>query len=404
MEAREQLRWMGMDQALDQERLASSDRPVKILVIYENGAGGHRTSARAIAEALGQFPNVSSATLELDTLAPKMRKTLYSASIDVRLALRPVVRFAFGFGLYPNPILSINRKIEGLVEPFIMRRFLDVVREESPDLIVSTHFRPTIACNTWLARGQIKVPVYSVIPDFMAHGLYAHPRISGYFVASEAAKDDLIGHGVDGSRVHVTGLPVSLAMGRVPVGSQEEAKTKLGLHPELPMILVMGGARGDQDYETILRTMERSTIRAQAAILCGWNTSLKDELDIFARTLKTSVVVKGFQSNMADWYRAADLILTKGGSMTPAEAMAMGKALLVSGVHPGKEEVQTARLAKAGVFLYESDPQRAAEAALRLLADPVEKKRMEARAAAFQSPDASLHIAKALVDAARGWP
>ena len=90
--------------------------------------------------------------------------------------------------------------------------------------------------------------------------------------------------------------------------------------------------------------------------------------------------------------------------MTPAEAMAMGKALLVSGVHPGKEEVQTARLAKAGVFLYESDPQRAAEAALRLLADPVEKKRMEARAAAFQSPDASLHIAKALVDAARGWP
>lgn len=377
------------------------ERPLKILIIYENGAGGHRASARAIAEAIGRYPNTESTVLELDTLAPKMRKSLYSKSIDVRFWLKRTVRFAFQFGLYPNPILSLNRKIESLVEPYIMRRFLPVVAKERPDVIVTTHFRPTIACNTWLQRHDFDVPVFSVIPDFMAHGLYAHPLISGYFVASEAAKADLVGHGIDSARVSVTGLPVSLAMRPDPNISLPDLKTKLGLDPTLPVILVMGGARGDQDYETILRTMEESSARAQAAILCGWNTTLKDQLEAFAKNLNTKVAVRGFQSNMAEWYRVSDLILTKGGSMTPAEAMSMGKALLVSGVHPGKEEIQTARLAKAGVFLYEENPRRAAEAALRVLNDPEAKQEMERKAAAFQSPDASLFVAEALIEAAK---
>ena len=380
---------------------APANRPIKILAVYENGAGGHRASALAIAEAVRQHPGTEASTLDIGSLALKARKRLYSKSIDVRYQMRPIVRFAFSFGLRPNPILTLNRAIESIVEPFVLRRFVDYFHEHKPDLLITTHFRVNIALNGFAERGHINVPIYSVIPDFMAHGLYPQKHIDGYFVASDMAKADLVSHGVDPARVQVTGLPVSLTMGSVLSQTPEELRRKLGLRVDLPVFLATGGARGDQDYETVLRTVEALRAPIQVVVLCGWNTALKERLERYCQSLKTPVTVKDFQSNMAEWYRAADLVLTKGGSMIPAEAMSMGKALLVCGTHPGKEEIQTARLTNAGVFRYVETPQQAAEVAVAVLADPQERLRLEAAARAFQPVDSAARIARFLVQSLR---
>ncbi len=52
----------------------------------------------------------------------------------------------------------------------------------------------------------------------------------------------------------------------------------MGYGPDsLPAILVMGGARGDQDYGTVLRALDARGVRAQAVVLCGWNEKLKTD-------------------------------------------------------------------------------------------------------------------------------
>lgn len=370
-------------------------------MIYENGAGGHRAAALAITEALREIPETDASSLELDTLAPKSRKRMYSMFMDMRRFFRPVVRFGFGWALWPNPIFQIYRSIDSIVQPFALRRFLEVVEREAPDLIVTAHYRPNLACNTWLERAQLKTPVHSIVPDFVAHGLYAQPMLGRYYVATEAVRKDLVVHGVAPERVVVTGLPVALSMVRADPRNREEVKRALGLLPDVPMLLVMGGARGDQEYGTILRALDQRGARIQVVVLCGWNEMLRARVEAIAAELRVEVHVKSFQDNMAEWYRAADLILTKPGGMTTAEALAMGKAIMLTSPHPGKEEVQAERLAGAGVVLYEWEPVRAVEAALQILADPASLHRMEILAAGFQQPLAAQRIASDLVQAAR---
>lgn len=374
---------------------------LRILVIYENGAGGHRGCARAIGEALQRSPGVEAKVLEMDTLAPAYRKKMYNTFMDIRPYFRPFVQLGFRFAMRPNPFLAIYRRIDSRAQPRALHRFLDVVAEEKPDLIVATHFRPTLACNTWIERGVLNVPVHVAIPDYLCHGLYARPRIERFYVASEAAKEDLTANGINPETIQITGLPVATSMDRNDPRPRAEIKKSLGLDPEKPLFLVMGGARGDQDYGAILRAIEARKTGAQAAVLCGWNEALKADVDRIAAGLSTPIHVKGFQSNMADWYLAADVVLTKPGGMTTAETLVMGKAVVIINPHPGKEETQAERLEKTGAVLYERTSRGAVETAMRLVADPAWRKVLEDKAAAFQPSDAGARIAEEVIAAAR---
>lgn len=376
-------------------------RPVKILVIYENGAGGHRAAARAIAEAIDEQPGAKATVLEMDTLAPKSRKKMYSTFMDIRAYFRPIVRFGFRWAMRPNPVFGAYRKVDGVIQPWSLRRFLKVVDEQAPDLIVSTHFRPNAACNTWLSRGDFQTPVHSVVPDYVAHGMYAGQKLERFYVASEDVRQDLIRHGIPSERITVTGLPVSKTIARAPAVDQTELKKKLGLKPDLPVLLFLGGARGDQDYAPILSELERRNAPIQVAVICGWNTGLREEIERFCAKFKLSVHVKGFQSNMAEWYQASDVLLTKPGGMTTSEALAMLKPMVFVSPHPGKEEMQARRLVESGVAYFLPTVQESVAKVISLLTNSDEKRRSADAIAAFRRDDPGAHIAAEVVKAAR---
>jgi processive 1,2-diacylglycerol beta-glucosyltransferase len=374
---------------------------VKILIAYENGAGGHRAAALAVKEALDDFGDLDSLALELDQLAPRYRKQMYTTFMDIRPFFGPIVRFAFGFGMRPSLPLKLYAGFGAITQPWGLRKFLDVVDKEAPDLILSTHFRVNLVCNQWLERGQLRTPVHSLVPDFVAHGIYPQPRIQRYYVASEAVRDDLMRSHIDPARIVVTGIPVSKKL-CASVGTREQIRLRLGLAPDLPVLLIMGGTRGDGDYGSLLRELEARRPRAQVVVLCGKNERLKVRLRRFSPgSSEKPVRLEGYQTNMSEWYGAADLLLTKPGGMTISEALNLGKATLLHSPQPGKEEVQAERIAAAGWVRLERSPRNVVEAAIRILGDPTEIRRMEAAAQSYGQPDAAGRIAKKVATAAR---
>lgn len=381
----------------------SAVKPVKILVIYENGAGGHRAAARAIGEALTEHPGVQSTILEMDTLAPKSRKQMYSAFMDIRAYFRPIVRFGFQWAMKPNPVFNAYRKLDAIIQPWSLRKFPQVVAAEAPDLIVSTHFRPTAACNTWLARGVLRTPVHVLVPDYMAHGMYAGSQIGQYYVASEEVRQDLIRQGVEPERILITGLPVSRNIARAATTQVDRAalKRQLGLRPDLPVVLFLGGARGDQEYSPILSAFERRHAACQVVILCGWNTAMREDIERYCAHFKLPVHVIGFQSNMVEWYQAADVLLTKPGGMTTAEALAMSKPMVYVSPHPGKEEMQAARLTDYGVAYYLPTIDASVDKVIALLSSTDARQRMDAAISQFRRDDPGAQIAAAVVKVVR---
>ncbi len=74
----------------------------------------------------------------------------------------------------------------------------------------------------------------------------------------------------------------------------------------------------------------------QLVIIAGRNRGQRRKLD--ATPWKIPVIVNGFVTDMPDWMRASDVIITKAGPGTIMEALACGLPVLLSGFLPGQEE------------------------------------------------------------------
>jgi 1,2-diacylglycerol 3-beta-galactosyltransferase len=72
-------------------------------------------------------------------------------------------------------------------------------------------------------------------------------------------------------------------------------------------------------------------------VICGHNRRLLEQLSRLRAAPPAVLVVEGFVSNMAEWLRAADVVITKAGPGTIAEAQCAGTPLLLTSYIPGQE-------------------------------------------------------------------
>jgi len=103
--------------------------------------------------------------------------------------------------------------------------------------------------------------------------------------------------------------------------------------------------------------------------------------------------VLGFATNMHELMAAADLVLTKPGGLTTAEALAMGKPLCVLNPIPGQETANSDFLLERGAALKVNRVQDIPFRIEELLGSP--KLRAMARAArALGRPDAASAVCR----------
>jgi 1,2-diacylglycerol 3-beta-galactosyltransferase len=123
--------------------------------------------------------------------------------------------------------------------------------------------------------------------------------------------------------------------------------------------------------------------------------SLKDPAR--AWPLGIEVIVYGFVQNVDQLMGASDLLVTKAGPGTIAEAQILGLPLVLSTFLPGQEEANVPYVVDGGFGLYSGqEPERIAEAVYELLADPVRLEKMSKRAKELSLPKATLSIAEEL--------
>src|SRR5439155_898195 len=138
---------------------------------------------------------------------------------------------------------------------------------ERPDAVVCTHFLPVESLSPVRGGGRCPAPLYCVITDFTAHPFWAFPHVDRYFVASARVADELAGHGVSPARIEVTGIPVDPRFTE-EVG-RDAARARLGLDPERPMVLVMGGGAGVGPLAELAERIVRLPGEPVAVVVCG---------------------------------------------------------------------------------------------------------------------------------------
>jgi len=273
-----------------------------------------------------------------------------------------------------------------------LARLLDKL---APDAVVTVHATPSVAMSHLAASGRRVPPHTTVVTDFVAHSQWIASHIDRYCVAAEEVKHEFIARGIAADRILITGVPVRAEF-EEPV-DQPEARHALGLPLDRPVALAMAGSQGSLGrLEDIARTLVRTAGPVEGVVIAGRDERLAARLR--ALTMGTNIQVRGYTSHVRRYMAAADLLITKAGGMTLAEALAAEVPVVTYGSLPGQERRNERFASRAGIALVARSPRELARVLERAFGDRELLKHLRERIRRVRRPDASRRVVSAILE------
>ena len=372
----------------------------RIAILHATAGSGHKSAAVALAHALaGLAPDAL--VREVDTLvfASRFYRRTYGQSYNA-LAQRAPKLWGALYALWAQE--RVNRSMgptREALDRLSLRGLVRVVERERPDAIVCTHFLPVEALYPIRGRGRLDVPLHVVITDFTAHPLWAYPHVDRYFVASEQVAEELSGHGVPRERIEVTGIPVDPRFAQ-PHG-REVVRARFGFPLERPLVLVMGGGGGVGPMAELADRLATLPESPQVVVLCGTNARLLRQIEALVPVHGGRLRGMGFTPHVDLLLEACDLVVSKAGGLTCAEALVKHAPLVVFRPTPGQEVGNVRYLEAGGAAVHADSLDTVAATVSRWLSDPEALRRARENAAALAKPDAAEAIAQRVLESVR---
>ncbi len=394
-----------------------------IQILMSDTGGGHRASANALRDAWNTlYPNqIECEIVDIYTeYGPVWPYNDYVRMYKL-MAQYPWtwdVFFRFGstpFGLWLNAFL---------LETICFQSFLTCLQQpdfsttkKRADMVVSVHPLCQDIALKILAyldtNGATRDPQYrttpfcTVVTDLGgAHPTWFHPKVDQCFVPSDALRQLALERKLQPSQIVQHGLPIRQGFWNSPSSSTKQSstttsrtkapgRTALGLHPDLPTVLLVGGGDGMGGLVEMALSLQQELQDAQLVVICGNNRAAQAALQ---QQSNNNMVVQGFVSNMDEYMRAADVLVTKAGPGTIAEACICGLPCMLFAYLPGQEEGNIPFVEQGGFGAYCSDPKEIATTVRSWIADPQQLVVMQENAFKAARPQATLDIARDLAE------
>jgi 1,2-diacylglycerol 3-beta-galactosyltransferase len=311
------------------------------------------------------------------------------------------------------------------------------------------------------------IPFFTVVTDLgSGHCTWFHRTVDKLFVASDRLRRLAKRRGrTPDNKIIMTGLPIrndfsvqakqmgdrTTATGREYQFQmkQQLLKNNTNCDPNASLILVMGGGEGVGSLSSIVDELYASCTKrgvdATICVVCGRNEKLQSQLQnrdwsmiakrdqkirlksripivgerkrciAVQRTLnrakeeppeqlgKVNVIGLGFITNMADYMVAAEVLVTKAGPGTIAEAAAVGLPIMLTSFLPGQEAGNVDYVLDYGFGDYSEDPVSIAEEVTTWLQKPSQLEAMSHHAQAAGRPDAAADIVLSIGSETHAW-
>ncbi len=341
----------------------------RALVIYSRVGGGHISAARALAEALterGCGVRLSDAYVDCGRFPATRFPTIYARLSSRHPRLWSLIYAATSRRGDPNLLLA----------PLIGAGLRRLVRKERPDVVISV----LPAINSLLARAAANVEV--VLTDWHdVHRYWVAPGVRHYTTPTASARADLVRSGAVDTQIDVIGIPV-----RRQFASPGPRERQVGFS-----ILATVGAEGSPRALRNIAALARTPGDAELVVMCGRNHGLRRAIERLPRRM--TVKTLGFVEDVATLMRSADLLLTKAGGVTLAEAFCCRLPVVVHDVVPGQETGNLEYLLARGAVAYAPTPEALVEMVAQLAADAPRREQLAEHGARLARPSAAADIA-----------
>ena len=296
---------------------------MRILITYAYAGVGHKKAALAIEKALSGHSGVEVKNVDILDYSNEFFKASYPGVYLFLINKMPTFWGLFYYLLDSRPVDFFMAPLRRFIHRLNCKKFIEFIKAENPDVVVSTHFMPSEIVSGLKDRGEFKGKLVNVVTDFIAHSFWM-ARSSDYFIgAIQRTRKDLLSRGVPEEKIRIMGIPCdpvfSISKGR------ENLINKLGIEPGFFNVLIMSGGFGAGPIKEIvaeINNLEPDTRdKMQLISICGKNELLFHELSKMAQSLKVRLNAFGYMNNVDEFMEVSDIIVTKPGGLTISEAL-----------------------------------------------------------------------------------
>lgn len=350
---------------------------MRVLILSATTGGGHMRAAQALKECVMRHEPDSQIMIidAIQYISPILNKTV--AGGYVYMAKNTPQMYGFMYKASDKETNPLNHTVTLATTQF-GKRFLPLIDEFKPDIMVSTH---SFACDFAAGlkvKGLIDVPLVSIITDFAAHQTYLTDGVDAYIVSTQEMVNEMVSRGVLRSKIYDFGIPVHQAF-----YEKEDRRLLLqeeGLNPDVPTILIMAGSFGVTDVLKIYHKIVKSPVDFQIVVITGKNEKLFETFERYLRKLELNNAVYQMKQNASDeekvkiklrasrkikaskptrllyytdrverYMQMADLIVTKPGGLTVSESIVSNLPMAIFKAIPGQEEQNASFLVGKGM-------------------------------------------------------
>lgn len=310
--------------------------PPDLVVVHSPVGGGHKAAALAIAEA-ARARGLEVLVLDTFEHAPRVFGQAYLAAHLTWQGTMPE--------LYGTAYFASNR-CDGALEP--VRRGINHVAWGGlvhcltglrPRAVIATHHLPLVVLARARRRARLGAPLVGVVTDYGAHAVWVERGADALCVAGGGALRDVVAHGFDAARTHVTGIPVRRAFDAIADVRDPP--------PAAPVrVLLTSGGFGVGPVQSVVRSFA-GIAGVELTVVCGRSIGLESAARELTERYGLRAKVLGFEHDMPARVAEAHIVVGKAGGLTVSEALAAGRPMVIAGAVPGNESIN-ARFVEAG--------------------------------------------------------
>ncbi len=366
----------------------------RILFLYLTKHSGHYSAALAIQQSLLEF-EPGAETRMLDSFKHS-NPVLSKVTLRAYLAMLKTAPEIWEY-MYDNPDFKERTKaIREILNRGNSKKLNKVIAEFQPDTVVCTQ---AFACGVMASWKRVNprhpLKLVGVLTDFVAHRYWADPQVDLYVAPNDEIKNALESQGVLASRIVVTGIPTNQQF-RQPVDKVAVTR-RMGLKPDLPTILVMGGSLGLGPMKSVIRKLDKLPQPFHIIAVTGQNEKLQESLMRKGDKLRHPTHILGFVDNVRELMEVAEVVITKPGGITTAEALIKRLPMIIINPIPGQEQKNADFLLAQRVAVQAEDANDVRLYVDEFFRNPVKLRQMREAAAKLGRPHAAEDAARAIL-------
>jgi UDP-N-acetylglucosamine:LPS N-acetylglucosamine transferase len=279
----------------------------------------------------------------------------------------------------------------------LRRGFKRHILETRPDIVVSV--LPVVNGLLAEAARHVNARLEVVLTDWHSvHRFWVGRAVDHYTAPTDSARLDCIRFGAPPASVDVVGIPVRSEFTAAAEVDRESVRARLsdlGMDRRKFTILAMVGAEGSPRALSNIQRLAQLDLAAQMLVICGHNVDLRRRVE--GMTARLPLRALGFVDNVAELMRASDVLVTKAGGVTLAEAFCCQMPVVVHDVLPGQEAGNLEYVRGQAAVLFAPDPPALARIIQDLMQGPQRRAALAERGARLARPTASHDIARGVL-------